>query len=136
MGRNGQCEKGGHRAYTQRTQAVHTAYIRTLLFGALQHTKKVTRIVGIGDHIKLIKEGCFFDFPVDVTQGREIFDCEADAVEKGDVTWCGAALFVARQDFPKLCHGVMGVHLLNFAFNAGLGRVFDKNIGAGDDIAM
>ena len=83
-GGNGRGPKTSHITNTERTQPLHTEYICRLLFGPLQHTKEVARIIRISDHIEVIKEGCAFDFAVDVAKRREIFDRKADAIEKRD----------------------------------------------------
>jgi len=67
------------------SKTCHTAYIRCRLFGALQHSKKVTWIVWVSDHIEVVKVGCVFDFAVDIAQCGEVFDRKADTVKKRDL---------------------------------------------------
>lgn len=84
-GGNGGASKTCRTEYTGRTQPVNTAYIRCRLFCALEHPKKVARIVWVGDHIEVVKVGCVFNPAVDVAQCREVFDRKADAVKKRDL---------------------------------------------------
>ncbi len=84
-GGNGGASKTCRTAYTGRTQPVHTTYIRCRLLGALQHSKKVTWIVWVSDHIEVVKVGCVFDFAVDIAQCGEVFDRKADTVKKRDL---------------------------------------------------
>ena len=68
-GGNGDPKKRPHTAYTERTPAVHRAYVHLALFCALEHAKEISWIVGIGDHIEVVEEGRVFDLVVDISEG-------------------------------------------------------------------
>ena len=55
-----------------------------LAFCAQQHAEQIARIVGVGDHVELIKERCAFDCVMDVAQRTEVFDRKTDAIKQGN----------------------------------------------------
>ena len=62
-----------------------------------------------------------------IAQRREILDRKAHGIKQRDVARISAARRRACDDLPKLRHWKIWVHLLNFALNPRLARIFDKD---------
>ncbi len=98
--------------------------------GAQQHAVEIARLVGVGQEIQLLVKAIRRQLVAQVTQRGEILDREADAVEQGDLPIAFAALRLAGNDAPEFGDGMIAVELLDFAFDPGLRRIFDEDVGA------
>ena len=80
----------------------------------------------ISQHIKRAKEVCALHQIANIAQRREVLDCKANAVEKGDLSLRAPPGCLALNNFPKLLNRIIIGQLLNFAFNPGLWMELNK----------
>ena len=100
---------------------------------ALEHSEEIAGVIGVCEHIEALEKLCSLDVLAHVAQGGKILDREADAVKQGDLRLACATLGLTGDHLPKLCDGVIGGELLNFALDAGLRGKFHKDIRAMQD---
>ena len=101
-----------------------------------QHSEQVTRIVGVGDNVKRLKEPGSFQPDANIAERRKVLDGKADTVKKCDLAFRRPARRAARHDLPHLSHREIGRHLLNLALDPGLRGVFNEHVGPAQDVGV
>lgn len=106
------------------------------VFLTQHHTVQITWIIRIGNYIQKDISLCDCDLIAKPTQCREVFDGKPRTIEQCDLIVSRPTVFGPGYDFPQFGNRMIRSKLLDLALFVRLWGLFDKNVGAQENVTV